>query len=124
VSELAVAAILVRQPGDAGAFRPVALGSRTLTRPERPHPPASTGAAGGGRVKGLMADVLRSFAGERADHHRPDLVPPVEFAASGSASPLGSGRTPLYADRGQRPAAPSSRRRRRTRPDPARPSRP
>ena len=41
------------------------------------------------RVNGVIADVLRSFAGERADDW-PALVPLVEFAINDSASPLGS----------------------------------
>ena len=54
-----------------------------------------------------IADVLRSFAGERADDWQA-LVPLVEFAINDSASPLGTGYTPFYADRGQhlRPGAP------------------
>ena len=42
------------------------------------------------------ADVLRSFAGKRADDW-PALVPLVEFAINDSASPLGSAYTPFYA---------------------------
>ena len=42
------------------------------------------------RVNGVIADVLRSFAGERADDW-PDFVPLVEFAINDSASSLGSG---------------------------------
>ena len=57
------------------------------------------------RVNGVIADVLRSFAGERADDW-PALVPLVEFAINDSASPLGSGYTPFYADRGQHPRRP------------------
>jgi len=57
------------------------------------------------RVNGVIADVLRSFAGERADDW-PALVPLVEFALNDSASPLGSGYTPFYADRGQHPRRP------------------
>ena len=57
------------------------------------------------RVNGVIADVLRSFAGERADDW-PTLVPLVEFAINDSASPLGTGYTPFYADRGQHPRRP------------------
>ena len=57
------------------------------------------------RVNGVIADVLRSFTGERADDW-PDFVPLVEFAINDSASPLGSGYTPFYADRGQHPRRP------------------
>ena len=57
------------------------------------------------RVNGVIADVLRSFAGERADDW-PVLVPLVEFALNDSASPLGSGYTPFYADRCQHPHSP------------------
>ena len=60
------------------------------------------------RVNGAIADVLRSFAGERADDW-PALVPLVEFAINDSASPLGSRNTPFYADRGQHPRRPLSR---------------
>ena len=49
------------------------------------------------RVNGVIADVLLSFAGERADDW-PTLVPRVEFAINDSASPLGTGYTPFYAD--------------------------
>ena len=58
-----------------------------------------------GRVNGFVADVLRSFAGEYVDD-RPALVPPVEFAINSTASPLGSGNTPFYADRSQHPRRP------------------
>ena len=54
------------------------------------------------RVNGVIADVVRSFAGERCDDW-PELVPLVEFAINDSASSLGSGYTPFYADRGQHP---------------------
>ena len=54
------------------------------------------------RVNGVIADVLRSFAGERRragadDWPGPALVPLVEFALNDSASPLGSesGYTPI-----------------------------
>jgi transposase InsO family protein len=59
------------------------------------------------RVNGVIADVLRSFAfaGEWADDW-PDFVPLVEFAINYSASPLGSGYTPFYANRGQHPRRP------------------
>ena len=57
------------------------------------------------RVNGVIADVLRSFAGERADDW-PALVPLVEFALNDSVSPLGSGYTAFYADRGQHPRRP------------------
>ena len=52
-------------------------------------------------VNGVIADVLRSFAGDRCDDWQ-DLVPLVEFAINNSASSLGSGYTPFYADRGPR----------------------
>ena len=57
------------------------------------------------RVNGVIADVLRSFAGDLCDDW-PDLVPLVEFAINDSASSLGSGYTPFYADRGSTPATP------------------
>jgi hypothetical protein len=57
------------------------------------------------RVNGVIADVLRSFANERCDNW-PELVPLVEFAINDSASPLDSGYTPFYADRGQHPRRP------------------
>ena len=57
------------------------------------------------RVNGVIADVLRSFASERGDDW-PELVPLVEFAINDSASTLGSGYTPFYADRGQHPRRP------------------
>ena len=49
--------------------------------------------------------MLRSFASERGDDW-PELVPLVEFAINDSASTLGSGYTPFYADRGQHPRRP------------------
>ncbi len=54
------------------------------------------------RVNGVIADVLRSFAGDRADDW-PEFLPLVEFAINDSVSPLGSGYTQFYADRGQHP---------------------
>jgi hypothetical protein len=57
------------------------------------------------RVNGVIADVLRSFASDRGDDW-PELTPLVEFAINDSASPLGSGYTPFYADRGQHPRRP------------------
>jgi hypothetical protein len=57
------------------------------------------------RVNGFIADVLRSFGSGRADDW-PDFVPLVEFAINDSASLLGSGYTPFYADRGQHPRPP------------------
>ena len=57
------------------------------------------------RVNGVIADVLRSFAGERADDW-PDFVLLAEFAINDSALQLGSGYTPFYADRGQHPRRP------------------
>ena len=83
-----------------------------------PHHPNTTSKVE--RVNGVIADVLRSFAGERADDW-PDIVPVVEFAINDSASPLGSGYTPFYA--ASTPVAPSSRRRRRTQPAQVRPLR-
>ncbi len=65
------------------------------------------------RVNGVIEDVLRSFVGERGDDW-PSLIPLVEFAINDSASPLGTGYTPFYADRGQHPRRPLS-----TPPDPA-----
>ena len=53
-------------------------------------------------INGVIADVLRSFAGERADNW-PTLLPLVEFAINDSALPLGTSYTPFYADRGQHP---------------------
>ena len=41
-------------------------------------------------VNGVVDDVLRSFAGERADDW-PTLVPLAEFAINDSVSPLGTG---------------------------------
>ena len=52
-----------------------------------PHHPKTTSKVE--RVNGVIAGVLRSFAGERADDW-PALVPLVEFAINDSASPLGS----------------------------------
>jgi transposase InsO family protein len=52
------------------------------------------------RVNGVFADVLRSFASDRGNDW-PELVPLVEFAINDSASTLGSGYTPFYADRSQ-----------------------
>jgi hypothetical protein len=57
------------------------------------------------RLNGVIADVLRSFANDRGDDW-PELVPLIEFAINDSASPLGSGYTPFYADRGQHPRRP------------------
>ena len=59
------------------------------------------------RVNGVIADVLRSFVSERQDDW-PALLPLVEFAINDSASPLGTGCTPFYADRGQHPRRPLS----------------
>ncbi len=50
------------------------------------------------RVSSVITDVLRSFASERCDDW-PELVPLVDFAIKDSASTLGSGYTPFYADR-------------------------
>ena len=47
------------------------------------------------RVNGVIAYVLRSFAGDRCGVW-PDLVLLVEFAIDDSASSLGPGCTPLY----------------------------
>ena len=52
------------------------------------------------RVNGVIKDVLRAVASDRGDDW-PEFVPLVEFAINDSASPLGSGYTPFYADRGQ-----------------------
>ena len=57
------------------------------------------------RINGVIADVLRSFAGDRCDD-RQDFVPLAEFALNDSASSLGSGYTPFFADRGQHPRRP------------------
>ena len=46
------------------------------------------------RVNGIIADVPRPFAGERADDW-PALVPLAEFAINDSAAPLGTGYTPF-----------------------------
>ena len=54
------------------------------------------------RSKGVIADVLRSFAVDRGDDW-PDFEPLAEFAINDSASALGSGNMPFYADRGQHP---------------------
>ena len=59
------------------------------------------------RVNGVIEDVLRSFVGERGDDW-PSLIPLVEFAINDSASSLGTGYTPFYADRGQHPRRPMS----------------
>jgi hypothetical protein len=53
----------------------------------------------------VIADVLHSFAIERGDG-LPELMQLVEFAINDSASTLGSGYTPFYADRGQHPHRP------------------
>ena len=65
------------------------------------------------RVNGVIADVLRSFAGERADDW-PALVPLEEFAINDSASPFGPGNMPFYADPLERRVYP-----RRPRPSPS-----
>ena len=57
------------------------------------------------RVNGVIEDVLRAFVNDRQDNW-PDLIPLVEFAINDSASPLGTGYTPFYADRGQHPRRP------------------
>ena len=57
------------------------------------------------RVNGVIADVLRSFAADRGDDW-PDFVPLAQFAINDSASALGSGYMPFYADRGQHPRRP------------------
>ena len=57
------------------------------------------------RVNGVIADVLRAFAGDRSDAWL-ELVQLVEFAINDSASTLGSGNTPFYANRGQHPRRP------------------
>ena len=75
------------------------------------------------RVNGVIADVLRLFTCERCDDW-PDLVPLVDFAINDSASSLGSGYMPFYADRGQHPAALSTCRPARTRPPPPSPAKP
>ena len=59
------------------------------------------------RLNGVVEDVLRSFVNERQDNW-PQLVPLVEFAINDSASCLGTGYTPFYADRGQHPRRPLS----------------
>ena len=62
------------------------------------------------RVNSVIADVPRSFAADHGDESDdwPDFVPLAEFrvAIKGSASALGSGYTPLYADSGQHPGRP------------------
>jgi hypothetical protein len=57
-----------------------------------------------GRVNCVLADseVLRCVSGERAGDW-PDFVPLIEFTIIDSASPLGSGYTPFYANSGQHP---------------------
>ena len=57
------------------------------------------------RVNGVIEDVLRAFVNDRRDNW-PDLIPLVEFAINDAASPLGTGYTPFYADRGQHPRRP------------------
>jgi len=57
------------------------------------------------RVNGVVADVLRAFVNDRQDDW-PLLTPLVEFAINDAASPLGTGFTPFYADRGQHPRRP------------------
>jgi hypothetical protein len=56
------------------------------------------------RVNCVLADseVLRCVSGERAGYW-PNFVQLVEFTIIDSASPLGSGYTPFYANRGQHP---------------------
>jgi hypothetical protein len=56
-------------------------------------------------INGVIADFLLSFANECGDDW-PALVPLVKFAINDSASPLSSGYTPFYADRGQHPRRP------------------
>ncbi len=56
-------------------------------------------------INGVIADVVRSFANE-CGVDWPALVPLVEFAINDLASPVGSGYTPFYADRGQHPRRP------------------
>jgi len=57
------------------------------------------------RVNGVIADVLRAFVNDRQDNW-PELTPLVEFAINDAASPLGTGFTPFFADRGQHPRRP------------------
>jgi hypothetical protein len=57
------------------------------------------------RVNGVIANVLRAVASDRCDDW-PEFLQLVEFAINDSASPLGSGYTPFYADRGQHPRRP------------------
>ena len=59
------------------------------------------------RVNGVIADVLRAFVNDHHDNW-PELIPLVEFAINDSASALGAGYTPFYADRGQHPRRPLS----------------
>jgi len=56
-------------------------------------------------VNWVVADLLRAFANDRQDDW-PLLTPLVEFAINDAASPLGTGFTPFYADRGQHPQRP------------------
>ncbi len=56
-------------------------------------------------VNGVIADVLRAVASDRCDDW-PEFLPLVEFAINDSASPMGSGYTPFYADSGQYPRRP------------------
>ncbi len=63
------------------------------------------------RANCAIADVLRAFPGDRAHGwHWPEFVPLAEFqstfAMNDSVSPLGSGYTPFYADRGPHPRRP------------------
>ena len=53
-------------------------------------------------VNCVIADVLRAFVNDLQDNW-PELTPLVEFAINYTASPLGTGFTPFFADRGQHP---------------------
>ena len=57
------------------------------------------------RVNSVIADVLRAFVNDWQDNW-PELTPLVEFAINDAASPLGTGFTPFFADRGQHPRRP------------------
>ena len=57
------------------------------------------------RVNGVVGDALRAFVNDRQDDW-PTYIPLVEFAINDSASALGCGYTPFFADRGEHPRRP------------------
>ena len=74
----------------------------------RPHdPPAATLLCSGRFIPvSTAARCLRPVGPTGRWHDWPTLLPLVEFAINDSASPLGTGYTPFYADRGQHPRRP------------------